>query len=234
MLNDIEIKNLEDLCKENRLNVLKMVYNAQSGHLGGALSAVEIMTVLYNKVMKTCKKWGEGEDFENRDRFVLSKGHASAILYSVLSQVGYIKKDELMGFRIFSSRLQGHPCPICDGVEVASGSLGQGLSIACGMAMGLKLDNNPANVFCLMGDGELQEGSVWEAFMHGAHENLDKIVAIIDRNRLQIDGCTENVKSLDNLAEKIKAFNWEVIEINGHDIQQVYSAIEKAKSKRQF
>ena len=207
MLNENEIKELENLCKENRRNVIKMVYNAQSGHLGGALSAVEIMTVLYNKCMNVCKNWGEGEDFENRDRFVLSKGHASAILYSVLSQVGYISKEDLMGFRIFGSKLQGHPCPICKGVEVASGSLGQGLSIACGMAMGLKLDKKQSKVFCLMGDGELQEGSVWEAFMHCAHQNLDNIVAVIDRNRLQIDGCTESVKGLDPLPDKIKAFN---------------------------
>ena len=134
-----------------------------------------------------------------------------------------------MKFRIFASRLQGHPCPICPGVEVATGSLGQGLSIACGMALALRLDKNSANVFCLMGDGELQEGSVWEAFMHCAHEKLNNIVAIIDRNRLQIDGCTEDVKSLDNLADKVRSFNWEVVEIDGHNIQDVYSAIEKGK-----
>lgn len=230
MLTDVEIKELKDLAKNNRKNVLKMVYNSQSGHLGGALSAVEIMTVLYNKVMNLPDKWGEGTDFENRDRFVLSKGHASAILYSVLSQKGYIPKEELMGFRIFGSKLQGHPCPICPGVEVASGSLGQGLSIACGMAMGLKLDKKNSKVYCLMGDGELQEGSVWEAFMHCAHQKLNNIVAIIDRNRLQIDGCTESVKGLDPLPEKIKAFNWEVVEIDGNDVNAVYEALEKAQN----
>lgn len=230
MLSDLEIKELENLAKENRKNILKMVYNSQSGHLGGALSSVEIMTVLYNKVMNLPKKWGEGADFENRDRFVLSKGHASAIMYSVLSQRGYISKEDLMGFRIFGSKLQGHPCPICSGVEVASGSLGQGLSIACGMAMGLKLDKKNSKVYCLMGDGELQEGSVWEAFMHCAHQKLNNIVAIIDRNRLQIDGCTESVKGLDPLPEKIKAFNWEVVEIDGNDINAVYEALEKAQN----
>lgn len=229
MLSANEIENLKDLCKENRKNIIKMVYNAKSGHLGGALSSTEILTVLYNKCMKTCNEWGKGEDFEARDRFVLSKGHASAILYSVLSQVGYIPKDELLTFRILGSRLQGHPCPHCPGVEVATGSLGQGLSVACGMALGLKLDKNPAKVFCLMGDGELQEGSVWEAFMHGAHHKLDNLIAIVDRNRLQIDGCTENVKSLDPLDEKLKAFNWQVIEIDGNDVEAVYDAIEKAK-----
>lgn len=230
MLSENDKENLKKLCKENRQNVVKMVYNAQSGHIGGALSATDIMTVLYHKCMKICPKWTKSKDFENRDRFVLSKGHASSILYSVLAQLGYFPKEELMTFRILGSRLQGHPVPICPGIDVATGSLGQGLSIACGIASGLKLDKNPANVFCLMGDGELQEGSVWEAFMNGAHRKLDNLIAIIDRNRLQIDGCTENIKTLDNLAEKIKAFNWDVIEIDGHNLDEIYDAIEKAKS----
>lgn len=229
MLSDAEVKNLEKLCKENRRNILKMVYNAQSGHIGGAMSSVELLTVLYHKCMHICPKWTKSPDFNNRDRFVLSKGHASSILYSVLAQLGYFPKEELLTFRLFGSRLQGHPVPICPGIDVATGSLGQGLSIACGMAMGLRLDKNPAKVFCLMGDGELQEGSVWEAFMHCTHAKLDNIIAIIDRNRLQIDGCTENVKSLENLADKIRAFNWDVIEIDGHDINAIYSAIERAK-----
>lgn len=230
MLNSDEIKELENLCKESRQNIIKMVYNAQSGHIGGALSATEIMTVLFHKCMRICPKWTKDKNFDKRDRFVLSKGHASSILYSVLSQLGYFPKEELMTFRKFGSRLQGHPVPFCAGVDVATGSLGQGLSIACGMAMGLRLDKNPAKVFCLMGDGELQEGNVWEAFMHGAHENLNNIIAIIDRNRLQIDGNTENIKSLDNLAEKIKAFNWNVIEIDGHNLNEIYCAIENAKN----
>lgn len=230
MLSDNDIKSLEKLCKENRKNILKMVYNAQSGHIGGAMSAVELLTVLYHKCLNICPKWTKDENFANRDRFVLSKGHASSVLYSVLSQLGYFPKEELMTFRLFGSRLQGHPVPVCPGIDVATGSLGQGLSVACGMAMGLKLDKNPAKVFCLMGDGELQEGSVWEAFMHCTHQKLDNIIAIIDRNRLQIDGCTENVKSLDPLDVKLKAFNWDVIEIDGHDIKAVYDAIEKAKN----
>ena len=229
MLSDAEVKILEKLCKENRKNILEMVYNAQSGHIGGAMSSVELLTVLYHKCMHICPKWTKSPDFNNRDRFVLSKGHASSILYSVLAQLGYFPKEELLTFRLFGSRLQGHPVPICPGIDLATGSLGQGLSIACGMAMGLRLDKNPAKVFCLMGDGELQEGSVWEAFMHCTHAKLDNIIAIIDRNRLQIDGCTENVKSLDNLADKIRAFNWDVIEIDGHDINAIYSAIERAK-----
>lgn len=229
MLSEIEIKELKQLAKESRQNIIKMVHNAASGHIGGSLSSVEILTVLFHKCMKNVPQWHRDKDFENRDRFILSKGHVSPAYYSVLSQVGYFEKEELMTFRKFGSRLQGHPMPVCPGVEVATGSLGQGLSIACGIALSLKLDKNPANVFVLTGDGELQEGNVWEAFMNAAHHKLDNIVAIIDRNRLQIDGCTENIKSLNPLDEKIKAFNWDVIEIDGHNMNEIYEAIEKAK-----
>lgn len=228
MLNDL--KSLEELCLDSRRNILSMVYNAQSGHIGGAFSSVEIMTVLFHKCMITAPLWKQDSKYEQRDRFVLSKGHASSVLYSVLSQLGYFPHEELMTFRKLGSRLQGHPTKLCPGVEVPTGSLGQGLSIACGIATALKLDKNPANVFVLLGDGELQEGSVWEGFMHTAHLKLDNIIAIIDRNRLQIDGNTENIKSLDNLHAKIEAFNWEVLEIDGHNMQEIYDAIEKAKT----
>ena len=229
MLTDNEIKELEKLAKENRQNIIKMVYEAKSGHIGGSLSATDIMTVLFHKCMKTVPEWRESKDYPNRDRFVLSKGHVSPIYYSVLSQLGYFPKEELMSFRKLTSRLQGHPCCFCPGVEVATGSLGQGLSIGCGISIALKLDKNPANVFVLMGDGELQEGNTWEAFMQAPQRNLDNLTVIIDRNRLQIDGCTENIKSLDPLDEKIKAFNWDVIEIDGHNIYEIYNAIEQAK-----
>lgn len=230
MLNNTEIKKIEALCKENRQNIVKMVNNAQSGHIGGALSSTEIMTVLFHKCMLTAPKWKDDKNYEQRDRFVLSKGHASAIYYSVLSQLGYFPKKDLMTFRLFGSLLQGHPAPFCPGVEVATGSLGQGLSIACGIAMALKLNKNPAHVFVLLGDGELQEGSVWEGFMNAPIRKLDNLIAIIDRNRLQIDGCTENIKALDPLDDKLRAFNWQVIEIDGHNINAVYEAIETAKS----
>lgn len=230
MLDDVEVKKLEELCRESRKNILSMIFNAQSGHIGGAFSAVELLTVLFNKCMETAPMWTLDSNFEQRDRFVLSKGHASAVLYSVLSQLGYFPQEELMSFRKLGSRLQGHPTKLCPGVEVPTGSLGQGLSIACGIAMALKLDKKSNKVFALLGDGELQEGSVWEAFMHIAHLKLDNIIAIIDRNRLQIDGGTENIKSLDNLKAKIEAFNWEVIEIDGHDIKEIYTAIENAKA----
>ena len=230
MLSNNEIKELENLSKENRKNVIEMVYNAKSGHIGGSLSSCEIMTVLFNKCMKHSLEGKGSSDYDSRDRFVLSKGHVSPLYYSVLSQVGFIDKSELLTFRKLGSRLQGHPCLHCPGVEVATGSLGQGLSIACGKAIALKLDKNPAHVFVLLGDGELQEGSVWEAMMQIPHRHLNNLTAIIDRNRLQIDGCTEDVKSLDNLPDKIRAFNWNVIEIDGHNIQEIYSAITQSRT----
>ena len=232
MLTQNEIEELNNLCTESRINILNMVHNAQSGHIGGAFSAVEILTVLYHKCMTIPSSWDKSKDFENRDRFVLSKGHASAILYSVLSQKGLIPKEELTTFRLFGSKLQGHPCKkLLKGVEVSTGSLGQGLSIGCGMAMGLKLDKNPAHVFVYIGDGELQEGSCWEAFMQGSHRNLDNLIPIIDKNGFQIDGCTSDVMSVDSIEDKLRAFRWDVITVeNGHDVAQVYEAIEKAKS----
>lgn len=229
MLSKSEIQNLKDLSLENRRNILDMVYEAQSGHIGGSLSACDIMTVLFHKCMAHCPEGKLSDTYCSRDRFVLSKGHVSPIYYSVLAQLGFIEKSELKTFRKLNTRLQGHPSLWCPGVEIATGSLGQGLSMGCGIAISLKLDNNPANVFVLLGDGELQEGNVWEAFMQAPHRKLDNLIAIIDRNKLQIDGCTEFVKSIDNLSEKIKAFNWDVIEIDGHDFEQIYCAIEKAK-----
>lgn len=229
MLNEKEIEQIKELCRKNRQNVLTMVYKAESGHIGGSLSAVEIMTVLFHKCMRTVPQWRRDKEFSQRDRFVLSKGHVSPVYYSILSQLGYFPQSELETFRTFGSRLQGHPMPICPGVEVATGSLGQGLSIACGIAIALKLDKNPAHVFTLLGDGELQEGSIWEGFMNASHRKLNNLTAIIDRNRLQIDGCTETIKGLDPLDEKIKAFGWDVVEIDGHDIQKIYDAVQNAK-----
>ncbi len=230
MLTSADIKELQDLSLENRKNIINMVYEAKSGHIGGSLSACDIMTVLFHKCMKHSIKGKCSEDYNQRDRFVLSKGHVSPIYYSVMAQLGFFEKSELKTFRKLGSRLQGHPSLMCPGVEIATGSLGQGLSMACGISMSLKLDKNPANVFVLLGDGELQEGNTWEAFMQASHRKLNNLTAIIDRNGLQIDGSTECVKALGNLSEKLKAFGWEVIEIDGHDFEQIYSAIQKAKS----
>lgn len=229
MLNDNEIKELEKLCLENRKNILTMVYTAKSGHIGGSLSSCELLTVLFHKCMKNVPEGELSDEYNLRDRFVLSKGHVSPIYYSILSQLGYFPKEELLTFRKLGTRLQGHPSLWTPGVQVATGSLGQGLSMACGIAISLKLDKNPANVFVLLGDGELQEGNVWEAFMQAPHRHLDNLVAIIDRNRLQIDGSTEDIKPLDNLSDKLRAFNWEVMEIDGHNIPAIYDAIEEAK-----
>ena len=221
-------KGLNEIASIIRREIVTMIHGAKSGHPGGSLSAVEILTALYFDEMNIDPT---NPKMEDRDRFVLSKGHASAILYSVLSQKGFFPKEELLTFRIFGSRLQGHPCKkLLNGVEVSTGSLGQGLSIGCGMATGLKLDKNPAHVFVYLGDGELQEGSCWEAFMQAPHRKLNNLIAIIDRNRYQIDGCTEDIMSIDPLEDKIKAFNWNTLVIDGHDIEQIYNAIEQAKN----
>ncbi len=230
MLTEIEKIELKEAANHVRRNIVKMVHNSKSGHPGGSLSGADILTVLYKKSLDIPKDWNNSPDFENRDRFILSKGHASPLLYSILAMKGIISEEELMTFRKINSRLQGHPAKkYLPGVETSTGSLGQGLSIGCGMALGLKLKNNPANVVVYTGDGELQEGSCWEAFMQAAHRKLDNLIVIIDRNKLQIDGCTENVMALDSLHDKLKAFNWNVIEINGHDFDEIYTAIETAK-----
>lgn len=228
-LSEQELIKLKELSYENRQNVIKMVYEAQSGHIGGSLSSCDIMTVLFNKCMKHAVDGKSSPEYQSRDRFVLSKGHVSPVYYSVLSQVGFIPKSELKTFRKFGARLQGHPSLCCPGVEVASGSLGQGLSIACGIAMSLKIDKNPARVYVLLGDGEMQEGSVWEALMQAPHRHLNNLTAIVDRNRLQIDGNTESVMAIDDLPAKLKAFNWNVLEIDGHNLQEIYDAIESSK-----
>ena len=219
--------NLIEISNELRKDIIDTIYHAGSGHPGGSLSVIDIVTYLYFEKMNIDAK---NPNMENRDRFILSKGHASPLLYSILAEIGIIEEEELMTFRKFKSRLQGHPAKnYIEGVETSTGSLGQGLSIGCGIALGLKLKNNPANVVVYTGDGELQEGSCWEAFMQAAHRKLDNLIAIIDRNRLQIDGCTENVMALDNLSDKLKAFNWEVLEIDGHNFDEIYNAVEQAK-----
>ena len=225
-----EIEELKKSALNVRRNIVKMIHAAKSGHPGGSLSGADILTVLYEKCLNIPKEWDKSPDFEKRDRFILSKGHASPLLYSILAQHGMIPESELLTFRKLGSRLQGHPARgYIDGIESSTGSLGQGLSLGCGIAMGLKLDKNPANVVVYTGDGELQEGSCWEAFMQAAHRNLNNLIAIIDRNGLQIDGNTETVMALGDVAEKIKAFGWDVKEIDGHNYEQIYNAVEEAK-----
>ncbi|OGI01363.1 MAG: transketolase [Candidatus Melainabacteria bacterium GWF2_37_15] len=227
-----EIEELSRVSNKLREQCLTMIHKAQSGHPGGTFSALDLMLVLYKKVLKQSPEWCNCNEWCKRDRFVLSKGHASAALYSVLANCGYFCEDELASFRKLGGRLQGHPgCNCVPGVEIPAGSLGQGLSMANGIAMALRLDNNPSNVFVMLGDGELQEGQVWEAAMSTSHYKLNSITAIVDRNRLQIDGGTESVKGLEPLSAKWQAFGWEVIEIDGHDYQQIYGAYQQAIEK---
>ena len=233
MLSIQEIEGLKKSALNVRRNIVKMIHAAKSGHPGGSLSGVDILTVLYLKCLNIPKEWKKSKDFDLRDRFILSKGHGAPLLYSILAEFGLIKEEELLTLRKLGSKLQGHPSlGYIEGVEASTGSLGQGLSVGCGIAMGLKLDHNPANVVVYLGDGELQEGSCWEAFMQASHRNLDNLIAIIDRNKLQIDGCTENVMSLGDVAKKINSFGWDTIEINGHDYNEIYEAMEKAKNSQ--
>jgi transketolase len=225
-----ELSELALRAKNVRKNILKMVTGSKSGHIGGSMSAADILTTLYLKHMNHYPDWKNNAQWEQRDRFVLSKGHASPVLYSTLAECGYIPEEQLMTFRKLNSKLQGHPAyGYIPGVEVTTGSLGQGLSLANGIALGLKLDNSQSRVYVLTGDGELQEGQIWEAAMTSAHYNLGNLTAIVDRNTLQIDGCTETVMAVNPVDEKFKAFGWEVLCIDGHDLNQIYIALQQAK-----
>ena len=232
-LTNDEKQKLISMANEIRIDILKMVYNAKSGHIGGAFSSVELLLTLFSKSLNHKKK--NDVDFFYSDRFILSKGHASALYYAILVQFGYLKKEELLTFRQLGSKLQGHPSKkFLDCIEISTGSLGQGLSIANGVALGLKLDKNESSkVFVLLGDGELQEGSVWESIMSASHNKLNNIIAIVDKNNLQIDGKTDDVMSLSNLSQKFESFNWNVYEINGHNYDQIYQAYEKAKLSKE-
>lgn len=235
-LSEAELIEIKAVSKKLRREILMMIHNAKSGHPGGSLSAVDILNVLFTKCMECCPNGNKDSDYKNRDRFVLSKGHASAALYAVLAHCGYFDENELMTFRKLGSRLQGHPSKkMLNCIEVSTGSLGQGLSIACGMALGLRLDKIDSKIYVYMGDGEIEEGSVWEAVMNASSRKLNNIIAFIDRNKLQIDGSTEDIKSLGNVKLKFEAFGWNAIEIDGHDEQQIFDAIQTAKqSDRPF
>ena len=221
-------KGLNEITCSIRKDIVSMIHEAKSGHPGGSLSAVEILTALYFDEMNIDPT---NPKMEDRDRFVLSKGHAAPVLYATLAQRGYFDKEELKGLRKMGRMLQGHPdMKGTPGVEMSTGSLGQGFSVACGMAMASKLDNAPWRVYTLLGDGECQEGIVWEAAMSAAHYKLDNMTAFLDYNGLQIDGNTDDVMSLGSIVDKFKAFGWNVIEIDGHDFDQIFAAIDMAKS----
>lgn len=223
-----DINNLKKISNEIRKNIIEEVYSAQSGHPGGALSSVEILTALYFNQMNIDP---ERPKDENRDRFVLSKGHASAGLYATLAERGFFEKEELKNFRKLGSMLQGHPdMKHIPGVDMTSGSLGQGLSAANGMAMASKLDKKGYRVYCLVGDGEIEEGQIWEAAMTSSHYNLDNLCVIVDNNNLQIDGEVSEVMSIYPLREKFQSFGFEVFEVNGNDIDELITVFQKAKT----
>ena len=222
-----DCKELEKIAKEIRKDIIKQVYEAQSGHPGGSLSCADILTVLYFNQMNVSEK--EPEDFA-RDRFVLSKGHCSPALYATLAERGFIPKEELTTFRKIHSKLQGHPDKNkVSGVDMTTGSLGQGLSVANGMALSSKLNHDGYRVYCLLGDGEIEEGQIWEAAMTSSKYHLDNLCAILDYNGLQIDGKVEEVKGLDNIEGKWKSFGFNTIVVDGHNIEQLIDAFETAK-----
>ncbi|MCK4261928.1 transketolase [bacterium] len=223
----MSIEKLQVKATEIRRDIIAMLGEAGSGHPGGSLSAADIVTALYFSVLNIDHKNPRRED---RDRFVLSKGHAAPLLYSALAERGYFPKDELMSLRKFGSRLQGHPkIGSPPGVEISSGSLGQGLSVANGMAMAGKLDGKDYRVYALLGDGEIEEGQIWEAAMTAAHYKLDNLCAILDFNGLQIDGPIVEVMNSNPIREKWTAFRWNTMEIDGHNFEEILRAFEEAK-----
>lgn len=223
-----DILNLKRISNNVRKSIVEEVYSAQSGHPGGALSCADILTVLYFNQMNIDP---EKKDDLDRDRLVLSKGHASAALYAVLAERGYFSKDELKGFRKLGSMLQGHPdMKHIPGVDMTAGSLGQGLSVANGMAISSKLDERGFRVYCIVGDGEIEEGQIWEAAMASAHYKLDNLCLVVDNNNLQIDGKVSDVMNVYPLKEKFEAFGFEVFEVDGNDIDELITVFDKAKT----
>lgn len=225
------IKDLEAKTRLFRREILEMTFKAGSGHPGGSLSAVDIITVLYYHQMRVDPK---NPKWADRDRFVLSKGHVCPALYAILAEIGFFPKEALWTLRRPESILQGHPdMRLTPGVEMSTGSLGQGLSVACGMALAARLDEKDYAVYCMLGDGEVQEGNVWEGAMFASHERLDNLIAILDRNRLQIEGFTEDVMDLEPLEDKWKAFGWTVLELeDGNDIKQILNVLDKAVERQ--
>ena len=210
-----------------RMGIIEGTFNAKSGHPGGSLSIAEIITYLYFKEMNIDP---QKPDMPERDRFVLSKGHAAPALYSVMAQKGYFPVEELKTLRKVDSRLQGHPSMKClPGIDISSGSLGQGISAACGMALGAKLKGADFRVYSILGDGEIEEGQVWEAAMYASAKKLDNLVAFVDNNNLQIDGTVEEVNSPYPIPEKFAAFGWNVIEIDGHSFEEIENALKAAR-----
>ena len=224
------IQELKDTASQIRRDIVRMVHAVQSGHPGGSLGCTEFFTALFFRTLKHNTQFamdGKGEDL-----FFLSNGHISPVYYSALARSGYFDVKELASFRRINSRLQGHPTTHehLPGIRIASGSLGQGMSVAIGAALSKKLNKDPHLVFSLHGDGELQEGQIWEAVMFAAHNKVDNLISTVDWNGQQIDGPTKKVLSLDDLHAKFEAFNWMVLEMNGNDMDDVIATLDKAKS----
>lgn len=225
-----ELKQLKTLATQIRKHIIDEVYSASSGHPGGSLSCTDILTVLYFHEMRVDPK---NPHWSDRDRFVLSKGHCAPALYAALAEKGFFPTEDLAGFRSADSYLEGHPSMrYVPGVDMSTGSLGQGISAATGMAIAGKLDKKDYRVYSILGDGELQEGQVWEACMSASHYKLDNLTAFLDHNGLQIDGKIVDVMSPEPVVDKFKAFGWNVIEVDGHDHQQIIDAIDQAKKTK--
>jgi transketolase len=222
------VTHLEEKARQLRVAIVKTLHTSQSGHTGGSLSAIDMVTALYFHKMRHNPA---DPSWEGRDRFVLCKGHAAPAQYVALAESGYFPREDLMMLRRLGSHLQGHPdSKGTPGVEVCTGSLGQGLSMAVGMALGLRLDQRENRVYALLGDGELQEGQVWEAAMAAAHYKVDNLCAMVDANGLQIDGDVTKVMNVNPIAEKFRAFGWQTLEIDGHDMAAILAALDQAET----
>ena len=223
-----QVKALKEKARNIRIDILKMLTECGSGHTGGSLSAADIATALYFYKMKHDPKQPKWKD---RDNFILSKGHAAPLLYTVLAHAGYFETSRTLHAQETGFRLQGHPdSKYLPGVEISTGSLGQGLSVANGLALAHKLDKGANRVYALLGDGEIQEGQVWEAAMTAAHYKLDNLCAMVDNNGLQIDGPVAKVMGVEPITDKFRAFGWEVLDIDGHDMAQITAALDKAET----
>ena len=230
MLDSKKIHELEETARQIRIMIVQMLSRAGSGHPGGSLSSADILTCLYFSVMRHNPK---DPSWPERDRFHLSKGHCCPVLYAVLAQMGYFPKEELMNLRKFGALLQGHPDCHTPGIEVCSGSLGQGLSVALGMSLAAKIDQEDYRVYCLLGDGEIQEGNIWEAAMAASHYKCDNLCAILDYNGFQIDGRVADVMNLEPIADKWRSFGWHVVETNGHHMAAIHKAFDVAKKTKE-
>ena len=221
-----KVNYLEDMSKQIRRNIVEMVGPDKKGHIGGSCSVAEIVSVLYFEEMKLQP---ENPNWEGRDRFLFSKGHAALAQYAALAELGYFSKQEFKRLKTLGGLLQGHPETRTPGVEANTGSLGQGLSIACGMAASMKIDNKSNRVFCVMGDGEQAEGQLWEAAMAASNFSLDNLYAFIDKNRIQATGFIDERYKTDPLSDKWKAFGWYVQEVDGHNVEELMEALQDAK-----